>query len=198
MSTVNELAKQLKKSSGEIYATAKGFGFTGSITDRLPEDIADAIQSGTCPKQLGAAPQKNQGGNFTKTGENSKGQGTGNEDHTPENTYSAFAYSNSQLSSQLRETEKLAAQTQGAMDAHAYYANYLAARNAVLQNLMGARAESVTTDTQAAISGHNIEQSDLRTKAIMAVATSDKTGKTLKQVQHEILSVRNQLLPGGF
>lgn len=189
MTTLKQLAAQTGQELRKLETMAAALGFSGSDRDELPADIETKL---TSPKQLNAAAPKQSKASNEENGNSKTQQGT------PENIYAAFGASNSMMQHDLAETEKIAAQTAGAMAAHQYYMNYQGAYNAVLQSLMGQRSETITVDSQNAIATHQLQQQEIERKALMAVARSDKTGKSLRQVQAEMMAVKNMLLPPSF
>lgn len=178
MTTVKELEKKLKQPANLLLAKASSLGFTGSPTDELPQEIVDEIKNGGGAKKLNAAPPKGKT-EPTDNGNGAKGQGLND-------IYGAFYASTQNLQNSQFELEKEAAVASGRMIGHQLYLNFAGAKNETLQTLIQRDLQHSIGNHQEAAENHRTFTEEKRQKALGAWASSDKTGKTLKECLAEV------------
>jgi len=177
MTTIKDIAATQGKPEKLVKAAAASLGFTGTVTDELPESIAAKLQG---PKQIGSGSNSEQSEpTQQQTAEQTKGQGL-------EDIHQAYFASTQNLQESHFETEKQIAIAQGKMEAHQIYMNRLAARNQTLQTLTNRDLGASVENWQTSEENYRAYIESERQKALSAWAHSDKTGKTLKQAAGEV------------
>lgn len=180
MTTVKELEKKLKQPANLLLAKASSLGFTGSPTDELPQEIAEAIANSGGAKKLNAAPPKEKtepSGN--DNGKTQSGQGLGD-------IHAAYFASTQNLQDSQFELEKEAAIAMGKMMGHQLYLNMVGAKNQTLRELHERDTHNVVGSYQQAAQNYQQSVEVQRQQALSGWAHSDKTGKTLNQCLAEV------------
>jgi hypothetical protein len=174
---ISDLEKKLKQPANVLLAKASSLGFTGSPTDELPQEIVDAIENGGGAKKLNAAPQP-------------KSEPSGNkkqhQPRTEENLHAAFFASSHNLQQETNNTEILAAEVAGKLQANRIYAHFQGAKNQELMRLFGTAGDGVVEVHSQTVTEYQQDIQQQEHEAIAAYAHSDKSGKTLKQAAGEM------------